>query len=207
MLFLHGVGVAPATASESAHDNLNDVAVEAALEFLHDVGVAPATASESAHDNLNDVAVEAALEAAPPQLEQDDFPQIKFWFRRDWSTRGDNDLELKIFVETEDGNIVSETRMDDIRKYARNLWEIFLDEGTAPPRWGEAKPHISQRFRRLMCAQFPELRFCDNNWKVDHIATLHYPSWYRYWVKMKSKKQKIRSRSVSRTSLFYRYLL
>ena len=169
--------------------------------FLHGIGAAPAKSDMDF--KLNDVAVELALplEPAPSQLEQKDFPHITFWSRRDWSSRR-NESD-KVFIETEDGNVVSDSRMNDMRKYARSLWEIFLDEGAAPPTWGEAAPNISQRYRDLMCDEFPELRFCEKNWKADYIATIHYPSWHRYQVKMnKSKKRKMRSRSVIRIHSF-----
>jgi hypothetical protein len=149
-------------------------------------------------DNLNIV--------APPKLEQQDFPHITFWFRSNWpSKRGETDP--KIFVETEDGEIVSRKRMDDMRKYARSLWDTFLGEGIAPQKWGEATTLIRQRYHRLMCKEFGELRFCDKDWKADHIATLHYPSWYKYWVTQgRDRKQKTRSRSVSRISVFHYHL-
>jgi len=155
--------------------------------------VAPATGS----DNLNDVAPLA-------ELEHENFPHITFWFRSDWPSKR-VDTDSKVFVETEDGEIVSGDRMADMCKYARILWDIFQDEGIAPPKWGEASAHLRQRYHRLMCDEFPELRFCDKNWKADYIATLNYPLWYRYWVaqSLNIRKQKTKSRSVSRIFVFH----
>lgn len=145
-------------------------------------------------------------EAPPPQLQLDpkDFPHVKFWFRREWSSR--DAVGEKIFVETEDGNTVSESRLDDMRKHARVLWDDFLGEGAAPPKWGEATTQIRDRYCRSMCDKFPELRFCDKDWKAERIATLNYPSWYKYWGKL--KKSRKRYKSVSRFLFFqFHYLL
>jgi len=149
--------------------------------------------------NLNDVDV------AP--LEQKDFPHVSFWFRSDWSSKREELTDPKIFVETENGEIVSRKRMDDMRKYARGLWDTFQEEGIAPQKWGEATAHLRERYHRFMYEGFPELKLCDKDWKVDLIATLHYPSWYNYWVtKGHNRKQKTRSRSVRRISAFHYHL-
>ena len=40
-----------------------------------------------------------------------------------------------------------------------------------------------------MNSRFPELRFCDLDWKSEQIATDNYPSWYATWAsKLKELK-------------------
>lgn len=51
---------------------------------------------------------------------------IKFWSRHDWVESKKVGTEMaKFFVETEEGSIVNEDRLDDICKYARKIWETF----------------------------------------------------------------------------------
>jgi len=40
-----------------------------------------------------------------------------------------------------------------------------------------------------MNSRFPELRFCELDWKSEQVATDNYPSWYTTWA-FKSKELK-----------------
>ena len=168
------------------------------VRFFNDHGVGGVAPPTELDNNSNSVAVDLV---APPQteLKRKDFPLIKYWYRREWPFRKGN------FVQTEDGNYVSASQFDDIRKYARILWEIFLVEGVAPPKWTLAAPHTRRQYHQSMGAAFPEIKLCQNNWKADHFATLYYPGWYKY--KVTSKRRQSIDPSVSRISLFHRYIL
>ena len=119
----------------------------------------------------------------------------------------------KVFIETENGDAVNEDRLNDIRKYARKLWDT-IDKGSAPPTWKQAPIQMKQMYHKLMVEKFSELKLCDNNWKADHLASTNYTSWHNYWVKRRLKevqtkplkRRKITS-SVSRisASLFHCY--
>ena len=45
-----------------------------------------------------------------------------------------------------------------------------------------------------MYKRIPELRYCENHWKVDHLATINYPGWYSKHI-MKEKAPKIEERT------------
>jgi hypothetical protein len=40
-------------------------------------------------------------------------------------------------------------------------------------------------FKSEMLHEFPEFRLCDGSWKLDHWATLNYPSWVKNNIKAK----------------------
>jgi hypothetical protein len=149
----------------------------------------------------------AATDVAPPQLElkHTDFPNVKFWFKRNWSKKVGSEPP-RVFVETENGDPVGEDRLESLRKYARNLFQT-IDKSTAPPTWKQAPTAMRQGLHRLMIDKFPELRLCDSDWKVDQVVSGTYTSWHSYWVKRlglapKTQPQKRRktTSSVSRVS-------
>jgi hypothetical protein len=131
-----------------------------------------------------------------PTAERDDYPLVKFWYRHEWNTaessqvahigagahgkarsaQGEN-VTLR-FIEDENGNIVDGFRATVIRRFARELWAGLNRVGKAPKTWGKVDAAVATQYRNEMERKFPELRFCDNSWKADYIATLNYPSWY-----------------------------
>lgn len=157
----------------------------------------------------------AATDVAPPQLElkHTNFPNVKFWFKRNWSSKKIGSEPPKVFVETEHGDPVGENRLDHLRKYACKFFED-IDKSKAPPTWKQAPTEMRQTLHKLMVDRFPELKLCDSDWKVDQIVSSTYTSWHTYWVKrVESAQQKPRKRQkttslVSRASesLFCCYL-
>jgi hypothetical protein len=156
----------------------------------------------------------AATNVAPPQLERTTYPEVKFWFKRDWSLKRVCNEPPKVFVETEHGEAVGEDQLDDIRKYAHKFFDT-IDKDKAPATWKQAPPDMKQTFHKLMVERFPELRLCEGGWKVDQMASNTYTSWHSYWVKRfanpaqtKPWKRRRTTSSVSRVSesLFRCYL-
>lgn len=94
----------------------------------------------------------------------------------------DNDSDEKVnkidaYIETVDGEAVSYERAAAMRKRARELWQFLDKQDGAPRSWGNITfPHATY-YRNAMCESFPELRLCENNWKVNHLATIHYSKW------------------------------
>ena len=74
---------------------------------------------------------------------------------------------------------------------------------TIPETWGKM-PHGNKAFfRKTMKDQFPELGFCEDDWKCEHLATHMYPGWHRTYCKgtVDSKRQSARKTSRSAKSL------
>jgi len=152
-----------------------------------------------------------------------DFPNVKFWFRTDFSktkvTRFSKTKQRIVFIETKQGDPVPPSQVRSILKCARQFWEDLLTDGATPSSWGRAPPQIKDQFRNLLRNKFPEFKLCHNNWKADLLATGHYPPWYHYWVVQKGAKgsdeaeipkhpKRRKTKPVSGISLFYStYLL
>jgi len=135
-------------------------------------------------------------------LRQEDYPKIKFWFKRQWTefsndhptnatsgvqargrSRAAQGINVTMqYVELEDGTVISGDRATEIRKFARAIWVSVAKTGAPPSKWGQADIQTRQRYLSSMGSRFQELRFCDLEWKVDQIATDNYPSWYTNWL-------------------------
>ena len=144
----------------------------------------------------------AAPDAAPTQLEQEDFPNVKYWFKRNWTKMGS---ESNVFFETQHGEPVNDDRVDDCRKYAREFFDS-IDKSKIPPTWKQAPTEMRHMLHNFLVDVFPEFRLCHNNWKVDQIVSPTYTSWRNYWVKrfeppnLKRRTWKKTRSSVSRVS-------
>jgi len=140
--------------------------------------------------------------SASAPLRQEDYPNIKFWFKRQWIGFSNDHLTNAIsgpqargrsraaqginvtmqYVELEDGTIISGDRATEIRKFARAIWVSFSKAGTPPSKWGQADIQTRQQYLHAMGSHFTELRLCDLEWKAEQIATNNYPSWYTNWL-------------------------
>ena len=94
------------------------------------------------------------------------------------------------YVEMENGDIINGDRASEIRKFARTIWVSFGRRERAPAKWGQADVETRKEYCQEMNSRFPELRFCDLDWKSEQVATDNYPSWYTTWAsKQKELKQ------------------
>jgi hypothetical protein len=57
----------------------------------------------------------------------------------------------------------------------------------APTSWKNAESDAFDYFVSELEHEIPELRFCEGHWKLDHWATLNYPSFFQNHVKDKDK--------------------
>jgi hypothetical protein len=148
--------------------------------------------------------------SAPAPLHQEDYPKIKFWFKRQWTEFSSNDHPTNAtsgpqargrsraaqginvsmqYVQLEDGTTINGDRATEIRKFARAIWVSISKTGAPPSKWGQADLQTRQQYLSAMGSRFPELRFCDLEWKGDQIATDNYPSWYANWLTNQSLKK------------------
>lgn len=140
--------------------------------------------------------------ATSTPLEQSDYPEIKFWFKRDWtayekdhtgefdgsgqrgrvqSSKGIN-VTMR-YVELANGEIISGDRASEMRRFARSIWVLFGSKGFPPPTWGAANVECKKQYSLEMTNRFPELSLCELDWKAEQIATDNYPSWHNTWSK------------------------
>ncbi|EKM50480.1 uncharacterized protein PHACADRAFT_263802 [Phanerochaete carnosa HHB-10118-sp] len=118
---------------------------------------------------------------------------VTFWHKRQWldffgnnsGDSGSDDAykERKIvrkfqFLQDENGNLISPERLDEMRRFAREIFAEMASRKTAPLHW-ESNVLANERsdFCRRMENAFPELRLCENSWKANEVAILIYPGW------------------------------
>jgi hypothetical protein len=136
-----------------------------------------------------------------PPLSASDYPGVKFWTRLDWkkhendrkdsseleskgsgarggarSSKGENVMML--YIENADGTPISGTLAGEIRDFARSIWRDFYTRDVAPEKWGDGPKQIRDEFFYEMEGTFVVLRYCDNHWKANAVATSIYSQWY-----------------------------
>jgi hypothetical protein len=130
----------------------------------------------------------------PPALSRDKFPRLKFWTKEEWraseTTRKDS-TEIDdtdnapsvstTYLEMEDGTPAPRTMAARIRKTARSIWISLFEHGKAPSKWGRASREVEDEYVNEMEKRWPILRFCEDHWKSNQIATLNYPQWYSHY--------------------------
>lgn len=129
--------------------------------------------------------------------QKDDYPNIKFWARQDWNEakqdigthrqgeRGRSQAAQGVnvamrYIEDENGQVIDGHRASAMRKLAHSIWMALANTGKAPAKWSQADIVVAQSYRRKMRHHFPKLQLCENDWKVDLIASDNYPSWYSH---------------------------
>jgi hypothetical protein len=137
----------------------------------------------------------------PAPLNRQDYPHVKYWFKRDWSqhlsehaAEADNSCAQRgrgraakginvsmRYVEFENGEMISGDRATEIRRFARSIWVLLGNKGTPPATWGAADIETRKLYSQEMCTRFPELKLCDLDWKAEQVATDNYPSWHNTW--------------------------
>lgn len=118
-------------------------------------------------------------------LVQEDYPRIKFWFESDWKVyrrdkkAASNDTSITSdYMEDEDGCTVPDRRKGEIREVAASLWFEMVAKGQAPARWSAAPADVKEFFYNGMNLKCEEMRYCHNDWKSQHLATMNYSSFY-----------------------------
>jgi hypothetical protein len=136
--------------------------------------------------------------------QREDHPNVNYWYRRDWlnhlkdsgnstdigvrPVRGKSLISKGInknakYIEDANGNPVDGYRLKDILNHQRAIWTTFRNISRAPLTWGKADAEVAHIYRHEMRTKFPEFALCESDWKADHLATEHYPSWYNNHVK------------------------
>src|SRR3981081_1754145 len=84
---------------------------------------------------------------------RDDYPNIKFWFKHQWTSFLVNECSTGVevlhgkmkgvnvtmrFVEFASGGVIDGNRATDIRRHARSIWVYMANTGTPPATWGSA---------------------------------------------------------------------
>ncbi|KAG2137801.1 hypothetical protein BD769DRAFT_1384927 [Suillus cothurnatus] len=124
-----------------------------------------------------------AKEIAVPSYNRADFPSEFIWTKEDWkklqekpSTQLEKSHPLRFVVDKNNKPIPLE-RVTSIHTTSRRVFVDIWNINEAPKSWGAASGSASKLYYREMVTFFPELGYCDGNWKCDAIATASYTSW------------------------------
>ncbi|KAJ7225015.1 hypothetical protein C8J57DRAFT_1731241 [Mycena rebaudengoi] len=134
-----------------------------------------------------------------PPAQRSDTPKVIFWFEQDWrqhikNARGDSNVDgpgprgssrasqginvTMLFVSDSDGNVIDGFRAADIRSLAHQIWVQIANLKLAPPSWQKGSLDVRRHFSYELCDKFPEMALCNNDWKVQFMATHMYSSWH-----------------------------
>lgn len=134
----------------------------------------------------------------PDELDQRDYPMVKFWRLQDWkkhSTAKDADIDKKsnpkgsvqssqcinvamLYIEDEQGDPISGYKATEIRSIAYRVFRELQERNMAPLTWGTIRSQASKYYHREMNKAFPILGLCADRWKADRLASKNYSSWY-----------------------------
>lgn len=132
-------------------------------------------------------------------LLQQNYPKIRFWRKQDWvgskdqeTTEIHNKMGLRGktriaagenvsfgFVEDINGLTVNGFCVSEITSVTREIWAELHDRNMAPTTWGKSSATTRNFYRMEMYKRVPELQYCENHWKADHLTTMNYSGWYR----------------------------
>jgi hypothetical protein len=82
------------------------------------------------------------------------------------------------YLEQENGDPIPEETVRAMRKVLRGAWSELVQRKLAPLTWGKLATTGRDLVHGLMEAAFPFLRFANNGWKVERMATKTYSSWH-----------------------------
>jgi hypothetical protein len=147
---------------------------------------------------------------------RENFAHISFWTQKEWTSykskqqndgvlAGDQGVKPFDFIESEDGIPVSGERIKAITRGCRELFQsirVMWEQAgrKAPETWGKMTHGNKELYRQKIKALYPELAFCEGDWKCEALATNLYPGWYRNHIKAPDHRQQSKVRVCSSKS-------
>ncbi|KAJ7279616.1 hypothetical protein C8J57DRAFT_1712596 [Mycena rebaudengoi] len=128
-----------------------------------------------------------------------DFPKVLYWFMHEWtahkdeakgesstasagprgSKRASQGINVTMLYVTDvDGVAIDGYRCTAIRNFALKLFLEMAANGLAPTSWQKGTLSTARAFSAAICQSYPEMGYCADDWKVQHMATNMYSSWY-----------------------------
>ncbi|KAG1844007.1 hypothetical protein C8R48DRAFT_780465 [Suillus tomentosus] len=124
-----------------------------------------------------------AKEISVPFYNCADFPSKFIWTKEDWKKLQEKPLTQleKLhplhFVVDKSNRPIPLERVTAICTTSRRVFVDIWNINEAPKSWGAASGFASKLYYQEMVTFFPELGYCDGNWKCNAIATASYTSW------------------------------
>ncbi|KAI6032427.1 hypothetical protein EDC04DRAFT_2898257 [Pisolithus marmoratus] len=158
------------------------------------------------------VSMKSKDEVAPPM--PGDYPSICFWDHKDWdkyleSPEGQTSKQGTMgYLEDKDSNLPSCKTAKAIRKVLRGGWVEVVNQELAPPSWGRLSASTQQFIQSLMESAYPDFKFANNGWKLNYLASMTYPAWWKeslddngQWKQKKGKGLKIEDDSTDEVGM------
>lgn len=155
----------------------------------------PEDENPSRRSSSTEISIE--IPAAPPTAVQDDYPDVRYWAKTDWSeyckrAKLRNEVPDKFgFLCDESGEKVSIQRLEEMSKSANMAWNDLYYWRLDPETWAKKIDQAMKYFSYTMAQKYPEFRWCHGDWKVQEFATNRYPGWNRYHRQSGQLKRKL----------------
>ncbi|KAI5899321.1 uncharacterized protein SCHCODRAFT_02604814 [Schizophyllum commune H4-8] len=81
------------------------------------------------------------------------------------------------YLRNKDGAVITETRVGQIRTLVRQCFGDLGDRGIRVPNYRYVNLTVLRFLQHEVYAQFPEVNYCDNHWKLMRIYQAVYSSW------------------------------
>ncbi|CDO75333.1 hypothetical protein BN946_scf184966.g1 [Trametes cinnabarina] len=122
-----------------------------------------------------------------PTYDPEYHADLKFWEKRSWEPYSSRHhlhefaLEGGVprFLENLDGTVIDKKTYEDLRSVVKTVFQELQDNGQAPETWSKRNVTALRFMRAQVYAHFPQVRECDNHWKIDVLCTRMYPDFTR----------------------------
>jgi hypothetical protein len=110
------------------------------------------------------------------QLEQEEYPDVKFWTQDEWQDYCNNANEVKVkkldFLCNKDGNPVTANHLKAMTDTTKKLWGDLYRFGYDPITWRYVGKTADEYYSRNMRISYLEFALCVDNWKAHTFATV-----------------------------------
>ncbi|KAG1719421.1 uncharacterized protein EDB91DRAFT_1257682 [Suillus paluster] len=115
-------------------------------------------------------------------------PKVRFWNQIDYIEWLDtsmgrlSDRGKLGYLEHENGGSIPATMVKGIRKALRAGWCELTNRKLAPKTWGVLSASGRKLIHTLMEDAYPLLKFANDGWKLEYLASTSYSAWRRTYL-------------------------
>ncbi|KDQ09940.1 hypothetical protein BOTBODRAFT_36750 [Botryobasidium botryosum FD-172 SS1] len=113
--------------------------------------------------------------ASLPKLEHAQFPKIHYWTFAQWAAHVKAEEE-RTQLQSNSNTVKHSGRSG--RTQGENITMRYIEQENGQP-WTNVDKEADKYYISEMYSSFPELRYCDDNWKAQKVAFQTYPGWIK----------------------------
>jgi len=123
---------------------------------------------------------------SPEPVEQDDYPNVRFWKLEEWSKYVERQKEMGQtypsmgWLTDEDGIDLDDEVLKKMTLEAYGIFSKLYYHRLDPNTWRLRQPDVTTFFCNTMRSKFEVLNLADGDWKAHFFVTSRYPNWNRY---------------------------